>query len=96
MVRAVLEDYRSAPIAERERALFAFLERLNKTPGEIQREHVAAVRDAGWTDEAIYDAVSVCALFNFYNRWIDGTGVGDLSPEMYAMSGQRLAQHGYK
>ena len=29
----------------------------------------------GWTDEAIYSAVSVCALFNFYNRWIDATGV---------------------
>jgi hypothetical protein len=30
---------------------------------------------AGWTDEAIYCAITVCALFNFYNRWIDATGV---------------------
>jgi len=37
----------------------------------------------------------VCALFNFYNRWIDGTGVQDLPAEMYALSGKRLATSGY-
>jgi hypothetical protein len=56
---------------------------------------VDAVKATGWSDEAIYDAINVCALFNFYNRWIDATGVGDHSAELYAHSGERLAATGY-
>ena len=37
----------------------------------------------------------VIALFNFYNKWVDLNGVKLLSPEGYAASGKRLAQHGY-
>ena len=53
------------------------------------------MKQAGWSDEAIYDAVTVCALFNFYNRWIDATGVQDMPAAAYAVSGQRLKEHGY-
>ena len=44
----------------------------------------------GWDDEAIYFAITVCALFNFYNRWIDATGVHALSPEAH-WEGQALS-----
>ena len=54
-----------------------------------------AVLTAGWSEEAVYDAVTVCALFNFYNTWIDGTGVGDMPAAAYEASGQRLATRGY-
>jgi hypothetical protein len=37
----------------------------------------------------------VCALFNFYNKWIDATGVGDMPAAAYAASGERLATFGY-
>lgn len=53
------------------------------------------VRAAGWTDEALYDAITVCSLFQFYNNWIDATGVDDMPPAMYDMSGKRLAARGY-
>jgi hypothetical protein len=53
------------------------------------------VRAAGWTDEAIYFAITVCALFNFYNRWIDATGVHALSDEAHRQGGKRSAQFGY-
>ena len=35
------------------------------------------------------------ALFNFYNRWIDGTGVHDMPAAAYELSGQRLKEVGY-
>jgi hypothetical protein len=54
-----------------------------------------AVRTAGWTDEALYFAITVCALFNFYNRWIDATGVHALSDEAHREGGRRSARHGY-
>lgn len=53
------------------------------------------VKQAGWSEEAIYDAITVCSLFNFYNRWIDATGVQDMPAAAYEMSGKRMAAHGY-
>lgn len=44
---------------------------------------LAFLKAAGWTDEALYDAISVCALFNFYNKWIDATGVSDMPAAAY-------------
>jgi alkylhydroperoxidase family enzyme len=91
----VLEDPETAPISTAERALLAFVRCVNSRSFDLRPEEWSAVRAAGWTDEAVYDAVSVCALFNFYNRWCDGTGVNAMDPEAHAMSGKRLAQFGY-
>ena len=92
---AVLEDPRTASIPEREKALLAFIERVNGASYRIEAREVEALRAAGWPDEAIYDAVTVCALFNFYNRWCDAAGVHAMSPEHHAMGGRRMAERGY-
>ena len=75
--------------------MFAFIEKMNAQSSQIRRDDVDRVRSAGWSDEAIYDAISVCALFKFYNAWIDATGVHDMPVDAYAMSGRRLAAQGY-
>ena len=95
LVDAVLEDYRTAPIDARDKALFAFIEKMNAQSNQIRREDVERVKCAGWTEEAIYDAITVCALFKFYNAWIDATGVHDLPAGAYEMSGKRMAAQGY-
>jgi alkylhydroperoxidase family enzyme len=94
-VQAVLEDYTTAPISEQERALFALITKVNADSTSIGQADLDVAREAGWTDEALYDAITVCALFRFYNTWIDATGVGDMPAMAYRMSGQRLATHGY-
>lgn len=95
LVRAVLEDYRSSPLPEAEKALLAFVEKVNHDSNRIRQTDVDAVKRAGWTDQAIYDAVTVCALFNFYNRWIDATGVHDMPAAAYELSGKRIKEFGY-
>lgn len=95
LVRGVLEDFRTAPIDDREKALFAFLEKMNRESNRLRREDLDEARAAGWTDEALYDAITVCALFNFYNKWIDATGVSDMPAAAYAASGERLGTLGY-
>ena len=92
---SVLKDYRSAPISEAEKVLFEFLEKVNRQSNCIRLQDVEEVRGAGWSDEAIYDAISVCALFNFYNRWCDAAGVQDMPAAAYQASGHRLATEGY-
>ena len=95
MVDAVLEDYRTAPISDRDKALFAFIDKMNRESNRMTRDDIDTAKAAGWTEEALYDAISVCALFNFYNKWIDATGVHDMPAAAYAASGERLANFGY-
>ena len=95
LVDAVLRDYRTAPIGDREKALFSFIEKVNRESSRLRKEDVEEVKAAGWSEEALYDAITVCALFNFYNKWIDATGVSDMPAAAYAASGERLATFGY-
>jgi alkylhydroperoxidase family enzyme len=95
LVDAVLEDYRTAPISDQEKSLFAFIEKVNRESSQLRKEDVDEVKAAGWSEEALYDAITVCALFNFYNKWIDATGVSDMTPAAYAVSGERLSTFGY-
>ena len=63
-------------------------------PGVIGAD-VERVRAAGWDDEAIYYAITTCALFNFYNRWVTATGVAEMSEEAHRQQGRHLAKNGY-
>ena len=92
---AVLDDFRTAPIPEKERALFAFIEKVNRASNTIGPEDIRAAVAAGWTEEALYDAITVCALFNFYNRWIDASGVHALSDEAHRAGGKRMKHGSY-
>ncbi|MFQ5702021.1 MAG: peroxidase [Acidobacteriota bacterium] len=91
----MLKDFRTAPIDEPRKALFAFIEKLTRESNRIRQEDIDTLKTAGWTEEAIYDAVTVCALFNFYTTWVDATGVREMPAAVYAMSGKRLAGEGY-
>jgi alkylhydroperoxidase family enzyme len=95
LVDAVLRDYTTAPIADAEKALFAFIDKLNRDSSALRQMDVDQAKAAGWTEEALYDAITVCALFNFFNKWIDATGVSDMPADAYAASGRRLATAGY-
>jgi hypothetical protein len=68
---------------------------VNRDSPRIEPADLEAVRADGWTDEAIYFAITVCALFNFYNRWIDATGVHAMSEEAHREGARRSAVHGY-
>jgi alkylhydroperoxidase family enzyme len=95
LVAAVLDDYRTAPISEAERALFAFIAKVVDDSTSVTAEDAERARAAGWTDEALYDAITVCSLFQFYNTWIDATGVSDMQPFAYDRQAKRLAELGY-
>ena len=95
LVDAVVKDHQTAPISDAEKLLLSYLEKLTLSPASTAAEDVEALRAAGWSDEAVYDAVCVCAMFNFYNRWIEGSGVQDMPQRGYQMSAERLATAGY-
>jgi alkylhydroperoxidase family enzyme len=95
LVWAVLRDLESSPLDEKHKALFRFVDKVNHDSPRITPEDMQPARAAGWTDEALYFAITVCALFNFYNRWIDASGVHAMSDEAHREGGKRLATQGY-
>lgn len=82
-------------VPEKDRALYEFVRKMVEDSLTIGPDDVAAAHEAGWTDEALYDAISVVALFQFYNAWIDATGVRDMPALGYEMTGKRLSTQGY-
>lgn len=91
----VLRDLENSQLEEKEKTLFRFIAKVNQDSPRITAEDMKPLYDVGWDDEAIYFAITVCALFNFYNRWIDATGVHALSDEAHREGGKRMAIHGY-
>ena len=91
----VLADPATSALSTQEKALFHFIDRVNEHSPEIDEQDIAALHAHDWTDEQIYYALTVCALFNFYNRWVDASGVHALSDEAHRQNGKRSAAAGY-
>jgi alkylhydroperoxidase family enzyme len=94
-VAGVLDDLETSPLDEKHKVLFRLVDRVNHESPSMSAADFAPARAAGWTDEALYFAITVCALFNFYNRWIDATGVHALSDDAHREGGRRSAATGY-
>ena len=92
---SVLRDLETSQLEEKEKALFRFVAKVNHDSPRITANDMQPLHAVGWSDEAIYFAITVCSLFNFYNRWIDATGVHALSDEAHREGGKRSALLGY-
>ena len=90
-----MEDFETSSLDEPHKALFRLIDKVNHDSPNITAADLDTARAAGWTDEALYFAITVCALFNFYNRWIDATGVHALSDDAHRAGGKRSAATGY-
>jgi alkylhydroperoxidase family enzyme len=95
LVAGVLKDVDSSDLSESEKILFRFVDKVNRNSPGITASDMEPLHKAGWSDEAIYYAITVCALFNFYNRWIDASGVHAMSEDAHKQGGKRSAVHGY-
>ena len=90
-----MRDVESSGLDEPHKVLFRLIDKVNHDSPRITPADLDVARAAGWTDEALYFAITVCALFNFYNRWIDASGVHALSDEAHKAGGKRSAIGGY-
>ena len=79
-------DIEGAPITEAEQALLRFARLITNTPYRNTPEDVQRVRDAGWTDPQIAEAVYITALFAFFNRVANAFGLED--PGAFEMNGR--------
>jgi alkylhydroperoxidase family enzyme len=64
-------DLDAADLSWPERLLLDFVATITKHAYKVTDEQVQALRDAGWTDEQIAEAVYDTALFNLFVRLAD-------------------------
>jgi len=95
VVAAVLEDWRTAPVNGKVRAVLAFLEKLTIAPADLGLADIEAMRASGVNDRAIQEAVYVCFLFSVMDRLADAFGFDIHSPEEFRRGGRALYAKGY-
>ncbi|MGD9812782.1 MAG: carboxymuconolactone decarboxylase family protein [Sphingobium sp.] len=98
VVEALIADLDSAPVEDRLKPILAYVRKLTPTPSRITPGDAAAVYAAGWDEQALFDAVSVCALFNMMNRIVEGSGIKldprQRSPEEIEARAKRMGRPG--
>jgi len=75
--------------------MLAFVETLTLTPQAVTAADVAPLRAAGLADEAIADAIHVCANFNLINRVSDALGFELSGPKSLSRYAGFLLKNGY-
>jgi uncharacterized peroxidase-related enzyme len=94
LFKDLLADIETAPVEVKMKPVLHYARKLTLSPARLTEADAAAVYDAGWGDDALYSIVLVTALFNFYNRLVEGVGLA--LPEGYAAeAGERLSTKGY-
>ena len=64
-----------AGLTASERALLEYVELVTKAAYKTTAEDVQKLRDVGWKEEQIAEAVYVTAMFAFFNRIADAFGI---------------------
>ena len=62
-------------LTDAERVLMRYTKLITEAASRSTHEDVQQLRDAGWTEDQIAEAVYVIALFAFFNRVADAFGV---------------------
>src|SRR5215471_12414732 len=95
LVWQALRDLDRSALSDKDKRLLRFVGKMTKDLPSVSAADAAGLREAGWDDEAIYFAITACALFNFYNRWITATGVPEMTEDAHRRQGQSIAARGY-
>ena len=93
---AVLADWRSAPVAERTRAMLGFLEAMTLRPEALGPSDGAALSAAGVSRAAALEAIQICWAFNIGNRQADAYDVSVGSPAEFMRATRFLLRSGYR
>jgi len=76
LVKALKEDYRTAPISEQECVMLDYVAQLTRDATRIAKDDHAKLRNVGFEDRAILQMTLIASWFNYINRVADALGVG--------------------
>ena len=86
-------DLSKVKLTPKDQALLTYIKLITLNSARTQDADVQAMRDAGWTDEQIWEATFEIGMFSFLNRMADAHGLdypttGWFPPEMRAKKEQ--------
>ena len=80
--------WRTFDLDDKTHALLDYAEKLTKAPGQLEDADVEALRESGWSEDAIYEATALISFFNFSGRLEAASGLpsdevpaGSITPE---------------
>ncbi|HYJ86369.1 MAG TPA: hypothetical protein VEW46_09955 [Pyrinomonadaceae bacterium] len=76
LVKALQDDYRTAPISEQDRVMLDFVNQLTRDATLISRQDHERLREVGFDDRGILQITLIASWFNYINRVADALGVG--------------------
>ena len=75
-----LADEKFSELAEKNAQLFKFVKKTVLHSEKMTRDDIDALVEAGWSEQAIFSALSVCALFCQINVIVNATGCEITNP----------------
>lgn len=76
LVKALQEDYKTAPISPQDRAMLDYVAQLTRDATGISRQDHERLREVGFDDQGILQITLIASWFNYINRVADALGVG--------------------
>jgi uncharacterized peroxidase-related enzyme len=76
LMNALREDYRTAPLDERDRVMLDYVAELTRDATRVSPAHHERLRAAGFDDRGILQITLIASWFNYINRVADALGVG--------------------
>jgi len=98
LFQQLIDDIDTAPVDDRLKPVLKYVRKLTLTPDRMSDEDAKACYRAGWNEEDLTIAITVCASWNWFNRMIEGHGIDKKwNEEMFRDRGapERMA-NGYK
>lgn len=71
----VAVNWRKARLTDRQRAMLGFAEKVSLAADRIEDSDRAALTDAGFTDDEIWDIASIAAFFGLSNRLVNAADI---------------------
>lgn len=94
LLESLLEDLESSPVDENLKPILRYVKKLTESPSRMVQSDADAIFEAGWDEDCFHYTVMICALFNMYNRIMDGYGVKNTA-DFRQTRGAMLADAGY-
>jgi uncharacterized peroxidase-related enzyme len=96
LIEQIKENYQSAPISDKMKALLAIAGKVQKGGKYVTTEDVEQARQLGASDKEIHDTVLIAAAFCLFNRYVDGLATWQpRDPNIYREIGKQTASLGY-
>ena len=95
LISDLLTNLTTAAIEPRMVPVLNYIRKLTLTPTRMTQADADAVYAAGWSERALYDAIQICCLYNFMNRFVEGIGLTPI-PEQFEMEGRLIKEGSYK